>query len=102
MGTTAWNISCNARVPGESGDYSPIRDPESITSEPPEHMAQVMPEATKIQAAQTIDKYELIRPIGDGSMGTVYLARDPFSLHDVAVTVLDSASRSIDTICSSS
>ena len=72
-------------MPGESGDYSPIRDPERITSEPPEHMAQIMPEATKIQ--QTIGKYELIRPIGDGNMGTVYLARDPFSLHDVAVKI---------------
>ena len=87
MGITAWNISCNVRVPGESGDYSIIRDPESITSEPLEHMAQVMPEATKIQAAQTTGKYELIRPIGDGNTGTVYLARDRFSLHDVAVKI---------------
>ena len=87
MGVTAWNLSYNARVPGESGDCSPIRDSESITSEPLEHMAQIMPEATKIQEAQTIGKYELIRPIGDGNMGTVYLARDPFSLHDVAVKI---------------
>lgn len=50
-------------------------------------MAHVMPEATKIQAAQTIGKYELIRSIGDGNMGTVYLARDPFSLQDVAVKI---------------
>ena len=50
-------------------------------------MAQVTAEATKIQAAQTIGKYELIRPIGDGNMGTVYLARDPFSLQDVAVKI---------------
>ena len=50
-------------------------------------MARVMPEATKIRAAQTIGKYELIRPIGDGNMGTVYLARDPFSLRDVAVKI---------------
>jgi serine/threonine-protein kinase len=46
-----------------------------------------MPEATKTQAAQTIGKYELIRPIGDGNMGTVYLARDPFTLRDVAVKI---------------
>ncbi len=46
-----------------------------------------MPEATKTQAAQAIGKYELIRPIGDGNMGTVYLARDPFSLRDVAVKI---------------
>ena len=50
-------------------------------------MARVMPEATKTQAAQTIGKYELIRPIGDGNMGTVYLARDPFTLRDVAVKI---------------
>lgn len=46
-----------------------------------------MPEATKTQAVQTIGKYELIRPIGDGNMGTVFLARDPFSLQDVAVKI---------------
>lgn len=50
-------------------------------------MAHAMPEATKTQAVQTIGKYELIRPIGDGNMGTVFLARDPFSLHDVAVKI---------------
>lgn len=36
---------------------------------------------------QTLGKYELIRMIGEGSMGTVYLARDSFSLHDVAIKV---------------
>ncbi|NCF27271.1 MAG: protein kinase [Gammaproteobacteria bacterium] len=46
-----------------------------------------MPEPTKTQASQTIGKYELIRPIGDGNMGTVFLARDPFSLQDVAVKI---------------
>jgi len=50
-------------------------------------MAHVMPEAPKTQAVQTIGKYELIRPIGDGNMGTVYLARDPFSLQDVAIKI---------------
>ena len=50
-------------------------------------MAHVMPEPTKTQAIQTIGKYELIRPIGDGNMGTVFLARDPFSLQDVAVKI---------------
>lgn len=46
-----------------------------------------MPVATNTQAVQTIGKYELIRPIGDGNMGTVFLARDPFSLQDVAVKI---------------
>jgi len=46
-----------------------------------------MAEATKTQTVQTIGKYELIRPIGDGNMGTVYLARDPFSLQDVAIKI---------------
>ncbi|MEE9267337.1 MAG: protein kinase [Gammaproteobacteria bacterium] len=46
-----------------------------------------MAEATKTQSVQTIGKYELIRPIGDGNMGTVYLARDPFSLQDVAIKI---------------
>ena len=50
-------------------------------------MAHVMPEATNTQAVQTIGKYELIRPIGDGNMGTVFLARDPFTLQDVAVKI---------------
>ena len=36
---------------------------------------------------QIVGKYELIRPIGAGSMGTVYLARDPFALRDVAIKV---------------
>lgn len=38
---------------------------------------------------QTLGKYELIREIGRGSMGTVYLARDPFALRDVAVKIAD-------------
>jgi serine/threonine-protein kinase len=46
-----------------------------------------MSEATQGQSVPTIGKYELIRPIGDGNMGTVYLARDPFSLQDVAVKI---------------
>lgn len=50
-------------------------------------MAHVMTEATKTQAAQTIGKYELIRPIGDGNMGTVYLGRDPFTLREVAIKI---------------
>ena len=50
-------------------------------------MAHAMAEATKTQTVQTIGKYELIRPIGDGNMGTVYLARDPFSLRDVAIKI---------------
>jgi serine/threonine protein kinase len=47
-----------------------------------------MAEATKTtQSAASIGKYELIRPIGDGNMGTVYLAREPFSLREVAVKI---------------
>ena len=46
-----------------------------------------MPELTETQEIQTIGKYELIRPIGDGNMGTVFLARDPLSLQDVAVKI---------------
>lgn len=43
---------------------------------------------------QILGKYELVRAIGEGSMGTVYLARDSFALHDVAVKV--SAARPSD------
>ena len=36
---------------------------------------------------QTVGKYELGREIGEGSMGTVYLARDSFALREVAIKV---------------
>ena len=39
--------------------------------------------------SQTLGKYELVREIGRGSMGTVYFARDPFSLREVAVKIAD-------------
>ncbi len=39
--------------------------------------------------SQTLGKYEIVRQIGRGSMGTVYLARDPFSLREVAVKIAD-------------
>jgi len=38
-------------------------------------------------APQTLGKYELVREIGRGSMATVYLARDPFALREVAIKV---------------
>lgn len=41
----------------------------------------------RLRPNQSIGKYEIIRPIGDGNMGTVYLARDPFALRDVAIKV---------------
>ena len=50
-------------------------------------MADAMARASKLRPNQTIGKYEIIRPIGDGNMGTVYLARDPFALQDVAIKV---------------
>jgi len=37
--------------------------------------------------ARTLGKYELVREIGRGSMGTVYLAYDPFTGSEVAVKV---------------
>ena len=36
---------------------------------------------------QSLGKYELVREIGRGSMATVYLARDPFALQEVALKV---------------
>lgn len=35
----------------------------------------------------TLGKYDVIREIGRGSMGTVYLGHDPFAGHDVAIKV---------------
>jgi len=82
------NISYNSEVPGSPGLLTlttPSRHHHKLN--PEKQMAHVMPEVTKTQASQTIGKYELIRPIGDGNMGTVFLARDPFSLQDVAVKI---------------
>ena len=36
---------------------------------------------------QTLGKYEVIREVGRGSMGIVYLAHDPFAGRDVALKV---------------
>ena len=36
---------------------------------------------------QTLGKYEVIREVGRGSMGVVYLAHDPFAGRDVAIKV---------------
>src|SRR5687768_8501410 len=38
-----------------------------------------------------VGKYELLRVLGQGSSGTVYLARDTFSKAEVAVKVIDPA-----------
>ena len=37
--------------------------------------------------SQALGKYELVRTIGEGSMGTVYLAHDSFSRQEVAIKV---------------
>jgi serine/threonine protein kinase len=50
-------------------------------------MASAKAEAKTVRPNQTVGKYEIIRPIGDGNMGTVFLARDPFALQDVAIKV---------------
>ncbi len=36
-----------------------------------------------------LDKYELIKKIGEGASSTVYLGRDPFTQRDVAIKVSD-------------
>lgn len=36
---------------------------------------------------ETVGKYELVRQIGAGSMGTVFLARDPFNGREVAIKI---------------
>lgn len=46
-----------------------------------------MPELARIQAALR-GKYDLERPLGEGGMSTVYLARDPRHGRKVAVKVL--------------
>src|SRR5436190_9190340 len=40
--------------------------------------------------AQHVGKYELVRVLGKGATGSVYLAMDPFSQREVAIKVLDS------------
>lgn len=61
-------------------------------------MAHAEAEATKTQSASTIGKYELIRPIGDGNMGTVFLGRDPFTLQEVAIKIATPKSADDDRI----
>src|SRR5690349_12617996 len=39
---------------------------------------------------QTVGKYELLKLLGKGATGSVYLAADPFSQREVAIKVLDS------------
>ncbi|MCP5153256.1 MAG: protein kinase [Ectothiorhodospiraceae bacterium] len=44
-------------------------------------------EAMKGLSGTSVGRYELVRELGYGNMGTVYLARDPFTVRDVAVKV---------------
>lgn len=44
----------------------------------------------------TLGKYELIRLVGKGSMGQVYLGRDPFADRDIAIKVASAESGQID------
>src|SRR5262245_41561851 len=39
-------------------------------------------------AGQTLAQYELLEQIGEGELGTVYMARDTAAGHDVALEVL--------------
>src|SRR5262245_46546692 len=43
-----------------------------------------------LAAGTRIDRYEIVRCIGSGGMGTVYAARDPELARDVAVKVMTS------------
>ena len=38
---------------------------------------------------ETIGKYRIVRPLGKGATGTVYLAGDPFSQREVAIKVME-------------
>ena len=40
---------------------------------------------------QHVGKYELLKLLGKGATGSVYLATDPFGQREVAIKVLDSA-----------
>jgi serine/threonine-protein kinase len=37
---------------------------------------------------QTVDRFEIVKELGQGAMGSVYLAHDPLLERDVAIKVL--------------
>jgi eukaryotic-like serine/threonine-protein kinase len=61
---------------GETMDAQETVDPEASSSPSDQDQPQV---------PKTLGRYELVRPIGAGSMGTVYLGRDPRINRDTAI-----------------
>ncbi|MCK5800280.1 MAG: serine/threonine protein kinase, partial [Deltaproteobacteria bacterium] len=51
-------------------------------------MSSALPQAFDLTVGATIDRYEIVRHLGVGAMGTVYLARDPTLDREVAIKLL--------------
>lgn len=77
MGLTGW---LKEKLLGKSKDTSPVD-------------TQFLEDLVDIK---TVGRYEIIRKLGQGSMGVVYLGRDPYIKREVGIKVSRPASNALD------